>query len=70
MNGTITMTAKTILNKYLTIPNFINIFNKSRAQAEEDALFLRLTEEAYQEMENGDYVEITEEDYRREMATW
>jgi hypothetical protein len=70
MNGINIMTVKTILNRYLNISNLINIFDKSVAKAEEDVLFLRLTEEAYQDMENGNYIEVTEEEYRREMATW
>ena len=70
MNGINTMTAKTILNKYLTISNFINIFNKNHAKAEEDALVLRLTEEAWEEMEAGDCITMDGDDYLRELEKW
>ena len=44
--------------------------NKINSQAEEDALVLRLTEEALEELETGDCIKVDGEEYLRELEKW
>ena len=55
------------------IGNIINLgglFNIVDTRSKEDIVFSEMTEAAWREYDNGDYVIMTEEDFLRELETW